>query len=154
MNRTGSLTGRTALVTGATSGIGFHTASALARLGAAVYVTGRDASRGRQAELRLRATSGNEDVHFIGAQACHRELPAQDRGLLRACRGRHNVGGPPAGAHRGGLRRRPVAGAPAHQRGAPGAGDRSRRSSDETMVRSAQRNRLAQCPAAQQPKPE
>jgi NAD(P)-dependent dehydrogenase (short-subunit alcohol dehydrogenase family) len=37
------LEGKTALVTGSTSGIGKATASALARLGATVIVTGRDA---------------------------------------------------------------------------------------------------------------
>jgi NAD(P)-dependent dehydrogenase (short-subunit alcohol dehydrogenase family) len=40
------LQGKTALVTGSTSGIGKATAAALARLGATVIVTGRDAGRG------------------------------------------------------------------------------------------------------------
>jgi NAD(P)-dependent dehydrogenase (short-subunit alcohol dehydrogenase family) len=64
-----ALTGKTALVTGATSGIGFHTASALAHLGATVYITGRDAGRGQDAERQIRATVGHTSVHFIRADA-------------------------------------------------------------------------------------
>ncbi|MGH2351818.1 MAG: SDR family NAD(P)-dependent oxidoreductase, partial [Chloroflexota bacterium] len=63
------LTERTALVTGATSGIGFHTAGGLARLGATVYVTGRDSRRGRTAEQQLRAAAGQGRVHFLQADA-------------------------------------------------------------------------------------
>jgi retinol dehydrogenase 14 len=64
-----ALTGKIALITGATSGIGFHTASALARQGATVYITGRDVSRGREAERKIRATAGQSGVHFIKADA-------------------------------------------------------------------------------------
>jgi NAD(P)-dependent dehydrogenase (short-subunit alcohol dehydrogenase family) len=64
-----SLTGKTALVTGATSGIGFHTASALARMGASVYITGRDTNRGKAAEQQLRAEAGHHNVHFVQADA-------------------------------------------------------------------------------------
>lgn len=67
--KTNSLAGQTALVTGATSGIGFQTARELAQLGAGVYVTGRDESRGRDAEHRLRAAAGHDDIHFISADA-------------------------------------------------------------------------------------
>lgn len=63
------LSGKVALVTGATSGIGFHTASGLARLGAAVYITGRDALRGGEAERQLRIAAGHGGVHFIQADA-------------------------------------------------------------------------------------
>lgn len=69
MNSTGSLSGRTALVTGGTSGIGFHTANVLARLGAAVYITGRDAKRGHEVARQMRAAAGHTDVHFIRADA-------------------------------------------------------------------------------------
>lgn len=63
------LAGKVALVTGATSGIGFCTAAALARMGAAVFVTGRDEERGRDAEARLRAAAGHAAIHFLAADA-------------------------------------------------------------------------------------
>lgn len=69
MSGSPSLRGRTVLVTGATSGIGFFTAAALARMGAEVYVTGRDEQRGRDAERRLRELAGHTRVHFLSADA-------------------------------------------------------------------------------------
>jgi NAD(P)-dependent dehydrogenase (short-subunit alcohol dehydrogenase family) len=50
------LDGRTALVTGSTSGIGRATATSLAARGAHVLVSGRDAARGHRAVAELRAT--------------------------------------------------------------------------------------------------
>ena len=64
-----SLNSRTALVTGGTSGIGFYTALALARLGATVYITGRDATRGQESERQMRTSAGHENVNFIKADA-------------------------------------------------------------------------------------
>jgi NAD(P)-dependent dehydrogenase (short-subunit alcohol dehydrogenase family) len=69
MNNVISLDGKTALVTGGTSGIGYHTALALAHLGAAVYITGRDSSRGRNAQAEMRKVAGHRRVHFICADA-------------------------------------------------------------------------------------
>ena len=54
-----SLTGRTAVVTGSTSGIGAATAHALAALGARVVVTGRDAARGAQVVSEIGAAGGS-----------------------------------------------------------------------------------------------
>jgi NAD(P)-dependent dehydrogenase (short-subunit alcohol dehydrogenase family) len=54
-------TGATALVTGATSGIGRAVAVALAARGAQVIVTGRDAARGEAAVTALRASGGKAD---------------------------------------------------------------------------------------------
>ncbi|GAA2480195.1 SDR family NAD(P)-dependent oxidoreductase [Winogradskya humida] len=59
------LTGRTALVTGATSGIGKATATALAALGATVIVHGRDPQRGAQTVKEIEATGGR--ARFVTA---------------------------------------------------------------------------------------
>ncbi|WP_326568748.1 SDR family oxidoreductase [Amycolatopsis rhabdoformis] len=55
---TAELSGTTALVTGATSGIGRATAVALAKLGAHVLVSGRDADRGEQVVKEIVADGG------------------------------------------------------------------------------------------------
>jgi dehydrogenase/reductase SDR family member 12 len=57
------LTGRVALVTGASAGLGRATAAALARLGAEVRLLCRDAGRGRTVEQALREETGNPRVH-------------------------------------------------------------------------------------------
>jgi NAD(P)-dependent dehydrogenase (short-subunit alcohol dehydrogenase family) len=59
------LAGKTALVTGSTSGIGLATAEQLAALGAHVLVVGRDTARGEAAVKGVRARGGVAD--FIQA---------------------------------------------------------------------------------------
>ncbi|MEU9475972.1 SDR family NAD(P)-dependent oxidoreductase [Streptomyces sp. NPDC048191] len=59
------LTGRVALVTGATSGIGAATATLLAERGAHVLVAGRDAARGDTVVSGIRARGGKAD--FLAA---------------------------------------------------------------------------------------
>jgi len=56
------LTGRTALVTGANSGLGFHTAQALARSGASVTMAVRDVTKGNEAQELMGPVSGNLEV--------------------------------------------------------------------------------------------
>ena len=60
------LGGRTALVTGATGGIGREIARALGRLGARTYVHGRDPGRGAAAVDELRAAGA--DAAFLDAE--------------------------------------------------------------------------------------
>jgi NAD(P)-dependent dehydrogenase (short-subunit alcohol dehydrogenase family) len=59
------LHGRTALVTGANSGIGFETARALAQHGARVLMACRDAGRGDDAVRRLHDMDAALDVHLV-----------------------------------------------------------------------------------------
>jgi gluconate 5-dehydrogenase len=61
------LTGRTALVTGSSQGIGFALARALAKAGAAVILNGRDVSKLKNAALRL--TEEGASVHQLAFDA-------------------------------------------------------------------------------------
>jgi len=63
---TPELSGKTALVTGGTSGIGRAAALALARLGARVAVSGRDEQRGNQVVKEIIAAGGLGE--FISAE--------------------------------------------------------------------------------------
>ena len=57
-----SLRGRTAVVTGATSGLGREAAAGLARLGARVVLVGRDGAKAARARDEIRAATGNADL--------------------------------------------------------------------------------------------
>jgi retinol dehydrogenase 14 len=54
--------GKTVLITGATNGIGLEAAVELARMGARMFLVGRDPGRTRTAVEQVRARSGSEDV--------------------------------------------------------------------------------------------
>lgn len=61
-----SCAGRTAIVTGATGGLGLATAQGLARMGADVIVTGRNAEKGRAALLAIRSEVPGARIRFEG----------------------------------------------------------------------------------------
>lgn len=83
------LDGAAVLVTGGTGGIGLHTATGLARLGARVTVTGRDADRGAAAIERIARVSQNPAVDLLpadlstmqGVRALAQSVLARDRRL-------------------------------------------------------------------------
>ena len=60
-----SFQGKTALVTGGTSGMGIATALSMAEKGATVIITGRDETRGASTVEKIRA--GGHDAQFIAA---------------------------------------------------------------------------------------
>lgn len=74
------------LITGATSGIGFQTALALAKMDAQVIVTGRSKSSAEEAVTKIKAASGNSRVDFLLA-----DLSAQKnvRALAEQFKARH-----------------------------------------------------------------
>jgi NAD(P)-dependent dehydrogenase (short-subunit alcohol dehydrogenase family) len=59
------LDGRICLITGATSGIGFATATGLARLGAHVILVARDELRGQNCREKVREQSGSQRVDLL-----------------------------------------------------------------------------------------
>ncbi len=56
--------GRTAVITGATGGLGYETALALAGAGAKVMLTGRNDAKGRNAIERIRARFADADISY------------------------------------------------------------------------------------------
>lgn len=61
------LVGQNVLITGATAGIGHHTARALARRGARVMITGRDPETGERAAAAITGESGPDSASFLRA---------------------------------------------------------------------------------------
>jgi NAD(P)-dependent dehydrogenase (short-subunit alcohol dehydrogenase family) len=82
------LSGRTLLVTGGNSGLGFETARALARRGARVVIACRSLEKANQAIARLRAENPRADVE---AMALDLASLASVRAFARAFDGRENA---------------------------------------------------------------
>ena len=59
------MAGRVCAITGASSGLGYETALALARKGATVALLCRSVERGAAARARIAAATGNEDLHVV-----------------------------------------------------------------------------------------
>jgi retinol dehydrogenase-14 len=72
--RTGSMAGKTVLVTGGTSGIGRATATGLAAMGARLAITGRDRERTVQAAREVRAAGGSRVDGFIADLSSQAEV--------------------------------------------------------------------------------
>lgn len=81
------LGGRVALVTGATSGVGFEAALQLAGLGASVTLLARDAQRGEDARARIAEATGNSSVELLLADMSSQR---QIRDAAREFRGHHD----------------------------------------------------------------
>ncbi len=79
------LTGKRAIVTGATSGIGLETAAGLAGAGAEVVLTGRDAGKGSRALAEIRRRHPDAQLAFaLADQASLQSLAAFAAGVVEA----------------------------------------------------------------------
>lgn len=76
MTTSAPMTGRTALVTGSTSGLGAGIAETLAKAGAHVVITGRTRSRGDEVVARIRSAGGRAD--FVAADFANPGRAAAD----------------------------------------------------------------------------
>jgi NAD(P)-dependent dehydrogenase (short-subunit alcohol dehydrogenase family) len=75
-----SQSGKLALVTGGTRGLGFETARALARAGAEVVLTGRNDAKGNEAVVKIRQQSASAKVEY---QRCDLANSASVRDFAR-----------------------------------------------------------------------
>uniref|UniRef100_A0A7C4KHI3 SDR family oxidoreductase n=1 Tax=Anaerolinea thermolimosa TaxID=229919 RepID=A0A7C4KHI3_9CHLR len=75
MDESSDLTGKVILITGATDGIGKHTAENLARMGAHVVIIGRNAQKTESVVEAIRESSGNPSVDYlVGDLSAQREV--------------------------------------------------------------------------------
>src|SRR5712692_7278498 len=83
-----SLTGKTVLVTGATSGIGCEASVSFARMGARLAMIGRDAGKTAQKVEEVRQRSGSSAVDSL---LCDFSSQAQVRRLAEEFRARYDT---------------------------------------------------------------
>ena len=102
------LTGRVALVTGATSGIGFAAAEALARMGAHVIVLGRDQARTDAARDALMQVAGGPHISTVVASMDDPDDVRRAAAEVMAQHSRLDILVHNAGALAGGYRRSPM----------------------------------------------
>ena len=103
-----AMTGRVCAITGASSGLGYETALALARMGATVALLCRSVERGARARERIAAATGNDDLHVVALRS---------RQPRHRARRRRRAAGALRRAARARQQRRPVAhAAPDHRR--------------------------------------
>ncbi len=80
----GPMAGRVVVVTGATSGLGYAAAEALARLGASLVLVGRDPATAHGAAVRISRATGSRDVRALTADlASGRDVRALGDELAR-----------------------------------------------------------------------
>jgi NAD(P)-dependent dehydrogenase (short-subunit alcohol dehydrogenase family) len=72
--RSGSMAGKTVLITGATSGIGRATATGLAAMGARVAITGRDRERAEHVAREIRSATGAHVDVFVADLSSQTEV--------------------------------------------------------------------------------
>jgi len=87
----GPLAGRTALVTGSTSGIGAATARTLAAAGAHVVVSGRDAARAAAVVAEVEAAGGRADAVVVDLAGPYADLRAFAARVTEVVGGRLDV---------------------------------------------------------------
>jgi NAD(P)-dependent dehydrogenase (short-subunit alcohol dehydrogenase family) len=85
------LSGRTAIVTGSTSGIGAAIARALAAHGAQVVVSGRDTARGKGVVEEIRAAGGRADLVTVDLGGTYDELRTFATEAIAALGGRVDI---------------------------------------------------------------
>src|SRR5258705_1131958 len=81
------MTGKTVLITGATSGIGLEASVALARLGATVVIVARNSAKGQHALGDVKTRSGSNRVSLL---LCDFSSMASVRALAEAFRASHD----------------------------------------------------------------
>lgn len=78
------MTGRVCVITGASSGLGYETALALAGKGATVALLCRSPERGEQARAQIAAATANEDLHVIACDHANLDSVRDAAGELLA----------------------------------------------------------------------